>query len=148
MSKVLIFLYQEHVSDLQASITNATNNWYNCIITPMVYPSFQREFLEGTPMKSKHLAFSRSDLLLSSQDWYSRIITKLSDYIDCDSPNDSVRKHSEKTLQQEISFSEHLIQQGHSLIKINSSNTMNLARMISINLKGEFLEVPFVVTVD
>lgn len=142
MAKQLLYLYKEYARDICNEIKDLADLGYDVLATRIVHPNFQREF-ENEPMATKHLAFSRSDLLLPSDDWRKNIITILDEHIDCDSPIESVRLRSEKVLNQELGFADHLSQYGHTLIKLKGQKTVNFARIISRNLKGVLLcEVP------
>lgn len=138
MSKTFVALYQEHVSDLVRCLEDAKGNFYDGVVLPIVNPLFYREF-DYEPSKSKHFVFSRSDLIFTPEDWLYKIVSLLSNTIDCDSDDENIRRHSEETLKQEISFAEHLIQNGHMMLKIKSTNTTNLAQIITRSLKGTFL---------
>lgn len=119
-------LYQDHVSDLNQTIKNATNNGYGSVATPIVQID-QREFYEN-PLVTKHINFTRSDLILDN--WIH--VLKLSETIDCDSNIESIRKISEKTLLQELCFAEHLGQvSGLFALKLKSGNCANLARILN-----------------
>lgn len=142
---IRILLYQENISNIQNLSNLLKNNAYHGAITSIVHKNYQREF-ETEPMKTKHLCFSRSDLLLSSNDWYSKVISIMSDYGDCDSEVDEIRKASEKALIQEISFSDHLVQAwGGLLVKVKSKKCVNLARILMAHSKSKvFVEIPMV----
>lgn len=140
-----VLLYQNQFADIQNIVQFLKANNYHAIITPVVHPQYIREF-ECEPMKTKHLDISRSDLVLNSTDWTTRVIPKLSEYIDCDSKSDTIRKISEKMLKQEISLAEHLVQGcGGMLIRLNGIDNANLARVASLNTRSALLvEVPMV----
>lgn len=136
MAKVYVGLYQEHVSNLRTSLQTLEEDGFDIMVAPIVNPLLYRNF-NDEPMKSRHLVFSRSDLILESADWHHKIIAKISDYIDCDSTNEGIRKHSEQTLHQELSFAEHLLMTGSVLIKLKSARTVNLARILSKQIKSK-----------
>lgn len=140
-----VVLYQEQVADIQNITQHLKANNYHAIITPVVHPQYIREFV-NEPMKMKHLDISRSDLVLTSTEWTSRVIPKLSDYIQCDAESELIRKMSEKTLMQEISLAEHLVQGcGGMLLKLTGRDNANLARFASLNTRTTLLmEVPMV----
>lgn len=102
-----IVLCQDHVTDLSSSIQRAKNAGYNSIICNIVNTQFQREF-QDEPQRSKHQQFTRSDLILKSNDWIG-LILKFSDSIQCDSKDENIRKISEKTLLMETNLAEHLV---------------------------------------
>lgn len=102
-----IVLWQDHVTDLSSSIQRAKNAGYNSVICNIVNTQFQKEF-EDEPMRSKHISFTRSDLILKSQDWIG-LILKFSDSIQCDSKDENIRRISEKTFLLENNLAEHLV---------------------------------------
>lgn len=78
--------------------------------------------------------FSRSDLILESKQWSKNIIAKINDEFDADSKESVIRKHSETVLQRELSFAEHVIPFAYMLMKVTSSDTTNLSRLIVSNV--------------
>lgn len=134
-AKISICLYSDHATNLPAKLNFAQKNLCSVVITPIVNPLFKREF-EDEAVAEKHLRFSRSDLILEPVDWLNKIVAKISDHIDCDSPDENIRKHSEKILKQEITYAQHLSSQGFMLINLRGTNTLNLARIISAEAQG------------
>lgn len=143
MSKTQVNLYVNHANDLQFILSHALANEYNSITTPLVNPLFSREF-SNKSIAAKHIPFSRSDLIFKSTQWLNGIVCKFSDYIDCDSESDQVRKHSEETLQQEVAFAEHVVQNGYCLMRLRKGRcNVNLGRILSSFSKCYvLLEVP------
>lgn len=136
-SKTLIGFYEEHASNLPDLLRFIENNFLDTVVTPIVNPLFYREFADAN-IKERHRLFTRSDLILEPTMWSSKIICKLSDNIDCDSENAAVRAHGEAAMKQEISFAQHLAQQGCMLVKLKNGNTVNLARIVTRNLHGKY----------
>lgn len=136
MAKPLIGLYQEHISNLRSSLTRI-NEHFDMLVTPIVNPLYYRDFEDDT-LSTRHAIFSRSDLILEANEWHQKIIAKISDYIDCDSLDETVRKHSVKTLIQELSFADHLLN-GYVLIKLKSERSINLARIVSRQIKSNII---------
>lgn len=58
------------------------------------------------------------------------MVAKVSDYIDCDSPDYTVRKQSEETLMQELRFALHLTVPV-VLISLHKPQNANLSRVIN-----------------
>lgn len=128
MDGSLICLYQEHTTNLVETIKTITKFNYDMIITPIVNPLFYRNFLNET----QHINYTRSDLILSYNDWVRQVIPKIDNSVDCDSKDDHIRWHSESTLHQEMAFANHLSDTGYSLIRLNYRESFaNLARIIS-----------------
>ena len=136
MSKTFVALYYPYPNDLVRVFEDSKINCYDGIVIPIVNPLYYREF-ENDAIQSEHFAFSRSDLILTSEEWLYRTIALLTDSIDCDSEDEIIRRHSEVTLKQEMSFAEHLIQGGHMMLKLKSMKNTNLAQIIGRSLKGE-----------
>lgn len=134
VSKIPIYLYKECVSDLVQAVEYSEQINCNVLVTSITNPQFRREF-HHQPLCRSHIRFTRSELMLEPSKWVSQVVTKLSNSIDCDSPNEHVRKSSEQTIKQEISFAQHVAHQ--MLIKINGTNTSNLARTICAELTGK-----------
>lgn len=134
--RAMVGLYQAVANDLRSTIKEISKDGYNYFVTPIAHPQFVRNFTDDQ-LQQRHMAFSRSDLILEANEWHQWVIAKISDYIDCDSPDESFRKHSERTLLQELSFAEHL-QNGFVMLRLHSERTVNLARFVSRKIKSEF----------
>lgn len=65
----------------------------------------------------------------------NQVVLKVSNDIDLDSENDVIRKHSERTLAQEIHMAEHLVQNGYVMIKLKPGKSTNLARHLQHSSK-------------
>lgn len=129
----LVCLLHEHVTNLREAIKIAEKASYNMVIGPVTHPQFYREFQESRPMVNHHKIFTRSDLLLSADDWMMKYIMHLSPSIDCDSSDAVVRANSEKILHQELAWSKHLAQNGCFVVRLrHGAQSVNLAR----NLNG------------
>ena len=76
------------------------------VAVPLFHPRFRRDDNE---VSCKRVGpGTRSDLVLSSRDWTTRIIGKISPWIHLDSLSQSVRLASEKALVQEVEWAGHL----------------------------------------
>lgn len=84
-----------------------------------------------TNLSKEGKSFSRSDIILESQEWSNNVIAKINDEFDCDSKNDAVRIHSQNMLSRELDYADHVITYGFTLVKVSGSETTNLARTIS-----------------
>ncbi|XP_063367944.1 protein arginine N-methyltransferase 5 [Cydia amplana] len=110
--------------DLQGSLTEAFHANYSFIVTPVVHPRFRRHHIaDGTRVGG----FTRSDMILSPQDWTSRIVGRLSPYLNVDSPNDVVRQRHEDCMNEELSYSKGLGLPA-LLVTVHGENSHNLAR--------------------
>ncbi|KAG1667595.1 Protein arginine N-methyltransferase 5 [Nymphon striatum] len=114
------------------SLKYALESRYSFIVVPLVHPLFKREFI-SEPAKNRDGPFTRSDMLLSCQDWTTSIVARMSPWLQLDSPSDSIRRNSEAALKQEIKYAAHLGVPAIS-ISLKSSNCVNLARNICSNI--------------
>ncbi|XP_022790017.1 protein arginine N-methyltransferase 5-like [Stylophora pistillata] len=119
------------VPDLAGALKNATNGGFDFICVPICHPRYRREFLDPVPDRTG--AFTRSDLVLPSQDWNSLIVGKISPWLNLDSLNETVRKNSEKALHQELCYSVHLSLPA-VLVPLKSYNCVNLAQHINTSI--------------
>lgn len=63
--------------------------------------------------------------------------------MELDSDVDQIRRHSQRSLIQEIEFAEHLVQHGYIMLKLKAGRCVNLARTLSLYGKGIILiELP------
>lgn len=129
MAKVYVGLYLEHIANLRPALKNIQEDGYDLMVGPIVNPLYNRNFVDD-----KLTIFSRSDLIMEAGEWHHRHIARISDNIDCDSTDIGIRRHSEKTLQQELSFAEHLNTQVLIRLKSNARST-NLANIVSRHIK-------------
>lgn len=135
-AKIPIYLYKECVTDLPKALEYSEQKKCNVLITAITNPNYRREFI-AEPLRQNHIRFTRSELLLEPSKWQNQVVAKLSDWIDCDSIDDNIRKQSEAAIKQEIAFSHHVAGHGHQmLVKVRGTNTSNLARMICAELTG------------
>lgn len=68
-------------------------------------------------------------------EWSCSVVAKCSPYLHCDSTNDTVRKLSEETLIQELTYAGHL-SVPIVIINITQPNNTNLARLINSKLSN------------
>ncbi|KPI93226.1 Protein arginine N-methyltransferase 5 [Papilio xuthus] len=112
--------------DLQACLTEALHSNYSFIVANVVHPRFRRSYIPGA---SKIGGFTRSDMVLSPQDWTSRIVAKISPYICVDSKSPVVRQRHEDCLNEELSYSRGLGVPA-IMLSLQSRNTNNLSRIL------------------
>ncbi|XP_014261585.1 protein arginine N-methyltransferase 5 [Cimex lectularius] len=115
-------------TDIRTSLNFASENGYSFISLPIAHPRYKRDLSKGRADPA-YLAFTRSDLLLSCQDWNYMVIGKISDYIDVDSSCEEVRKESEEIFLQEFMYALHLGLPAVTLT-LDSQPKPNLARLI------------------
>uniref|UniRef100_A0A182RWG1 Protein arginine N-methyltransferase n=1 Tax=Anopheles funestus TaxID=62324 RepID=A0A182RWG1_ANOFN len=138
-----VSLYLNAACDLAKEIENASKANCSSVTVPIVHWNFNREFVRE-PVRSHHVQFTRSDLLLSSSQWAHKVICRIGDNLDLDSPVDHIRKQAERTIRQEMSFAEHLVQTGYLYTRLTKANCTNFARTVGCTItRGTLLiEVP------
>ncbi|XP_075525629.1 protein arginine N-methyltransferase 5 isoform X3 [Dermacentor variabilis] len=115
-------------ADLPEAIISAGNAGYKFVTVDISHPRSRQECLLPNP-KSTPMPFSRSDLVLPSQDWSSLVTLRVSKWIDVDSPVESFRKTCEKVLYQELCYAAH-VGVPAILVDVRSRHCVNLARML------------------
>lgn len=128
-------LLQEGEISLPRLIEKAQQNNFTVIAAPINSAEVPQEF-QREPLIDKQAEFTYSDLLLNSDQWNGKVISILSNQIDCDSADRRVRLNSEEVLQRDISWSEHLQYGGYTLIRLKSGRNINLARVATNRIKG------------
>lgn len=138
-----VSLYLNAACNLVTEIENASKVNCSSVTVPIVHWNYEREFVRE-PLRSKHVQFTRSDLLLSSSQWLNRVICRIGDNLDLDSPIDCIRRQAERTIRQELSFAEHLVQNGYMYTRLTKGDCTNFARIVGCAVsKGTLLvEVP------
>ena len=68
---------------------------FDFVVTPLVHPRFRRGTTEEGEGPCRQ-PLTRSDKLISSADWMTLVVAKLSPWIQLDSTEDAVRRTSEK----------------------------------------------------
>ncbi|GFT96389.1 protein arginine N-methyltransferase 5 [Nephila pilipes] len=123
-----------NVHDIFDSLGTASQGGYSFIVAPITHPRFRREYYAGKA-RNRSGAFTRSDLVLSTQDWNTLIVGKISPWINLDSAVESVRKNSEKALEQELNYAAHLSLPA-VLVTPRDANCVNLARFVFSKILG------------
>uniref|UniRef100_A0A1A9ZYR9 Protein arginine N-methyltransferase n=1 Tax=Glossina pallidipes TaxID=7398 RepID=A0A1A9ZYR9_GLOPL len=135
-------LMQEGNANLPRLIERANLNGFNVIAVPLNAMEIPLEF-QKEPMNKADSKFTYGDLLLTADQWNTKTILILSELIDCDSLDPVVRKNSEEILRRDISWAEHLQYGGYTMIKLRRAKNLNLARVITQQIKGVLLvQVP------
>ncbi|ROT83022.1 Protein arginine N-methyltransferase 5 [Penaeus vannamei] len=98
-----------NVYEINDSLQESSKAGYDFLSIPLAHPRFTREHVDGKA-KNRPGAFTRSDLLLSSSEWNSLIVGRLSagPILSLESSNNSLRQNSEDTVTQELTFAAHL----------------------------------------
>lgn len=116
------------VPDLHNGLMTASNAGFHYIVIPFIHPRYRRELISGKA-KDRIAPITRSDLVLSSQDWNRLVVGKFSELFEVDCEIEHVRKQSEALFVQELEFASHLSLPA-VLLRLNSGNNMNLARIL------------------
>ncbi|KAG7173372.1 arginine N-methyltransferase 5-like, partial [Homarus americanus] len=103
---------------------------YDFISVPIAHPRFSREHVEGKA-KGRAGAFTRSDLLLSSSEWNSLIVGRVSPnaILNLESPTNSLRINSEDTISEELAFASHLGLPA-VMLSLSTGRCTNMARIV------------------
>ncbi|KAK9834250.1 hypothetical protein WJX81_000077 [Elliptochloris bilobata] len=100
---------------------------FDFLAVPLVHPRFRRPRLEpGVTVPP----FTRSDLLLTSSQWSSQIVGKVSPWIEPDAPSAPLRRDSEAALRQELEWAAHLSLQACILPLPHTLALANYARIL------------------
>lgn len=118
----------EYIStpDLQACLTEALRCNYSFIVSPIVHPRFRRPCSSARRVGG----FTRSDMILSPQDWTSRMVGKLSPYLNVDSLSPVVRQRHEDCLNEELNYCRGLGLPA-IMLSVHGRETNNLARILN-----------------
>ncbi|CAG4924790.1 unnamed protein product [Colias eurytheme] len=112
--------------DIQECVTEALHANYSFIVTPIIHPRFRRSFLGNRTAVG---GFTRSDMILSPQDWTNRIVARVSPYLNVDSQSPLVQQRHEDCLNEELFYCRGLGVPA-IMISLNSKNNVNLARIL------------------
>ncbi|XP_030022662.2 protein arginine N-methyltransferase 5 [Manduca sexta] len=127
MSQLDISCGLEYITtpDLQNCLSEALRCNYAFIVSPIVHPRFRRPQC----INSRVGGFTRSDMILSPQDWTSRIVAKVSSYINVDSDSLVVKQRHEDCLNEELGYCRGLGVPA-IMLSIHGRQTNNLARIL------------------
>ncbi|KAL9268202.1 arginine N-methyltransferase 1.5-like protein, partial [Drosera capensis] len=84
------------------------NGGFDFVVVPLMDPTYRPSLKTELDKISGALPVAGSDLVLSPSDWSSRVVGKVSSWIDLDAGNEVLRRDSETTLKQEIAWASHL----------------------------------------
>jgi protein arginine N-methyltransferase 5 len=119
------------VTDLLSALDKAGKCGFDFVSIPLVHPRYKRDFVKsnGTHGGNVTEPLTRNDMLLSSGDWMSMIVGKISPWIHLESHDQQVRENSLKVLREELVFSTHL-NIPVVLLYLRSSNCVQLAQCL------------------
>lgn len=122
--------------DLQSCLTEAMRCSYSFIVTPVVHPRFRRHHIRGHGSIG---GFTRSDMIMSPQDWATRLVAKISPYLEVDSQSPVVRQWHEDCLVEELSYCRGLCVPA-VMLSLHSRETRNLARILCSFLESRLVQ--------
>ncbi|XP_069112607.1 protein arginine N-methyltransferase 5-like [Argopecten irradians] len=124
--------------DINTTLDNVCKSGFDFVCLPIVNPRYKREFIYG-PAKDRPGAMTRSDLVLTGQDWNTLIVGKVSPWIQLDSKVDTIRKNSEVAFKQELAYASHLGLPA-ILITLRNKNVSNVARCLNQQLISSYFQ--------
>lgn len=111
--------------DLQACLTEALESCYSFIVSPIVHPRFRHNCSNSDRVGG----FTRSDMVLSPQDWTSRVVGKLSPHLNVDSASPVARQRHEDCLHEELMYCKGLGLPA-IMLHLHGKDSNNLARIL------------------
>ena len=98
MSKKLVIGYDtNNVTDIKNLLNSTEQDGFDFVCIPIFHPRYERSWhSDARPVIERSDPPTRSDLLLPTSDWTNLVVGKLSPWIELDSPQESIRKNSEK----------------------------------------------------
>ncbi|XP_034102468.1 protein arginine N-methyltransferase 5 [Drosophila albomicans] len=129
-----VCLQQEGINDIAKFINKAQANNYNVVATSINANILPMEPFETDP--------TYPATLLKADEWNSKVLFCLSD-VDVDSPNVKLSEYSKAMLLRDITWAEHLQNNGSVMIRLRGPKNENLAKIIEARNKGSwFIQVP------
>lgn len=123
--------------DIQETLESSLQCGFDFVVAPLVHPRHRRPATSALPVGTIQPPFTRSDLLLTSAEWGSQVVGKVSPWIDPDAANPALRRDSEAALQQELAWAGHLSLQAVVLPPPPQPlNAANYARIINQVIGG------------
>ncbi|RUS81094.1 hypothetical protein EGW08_011134 [Elysia chlorotica] len=124
--------------DIGIALETACKAGYDFVCLPLVNPRFKREFIGG-PSKTRKCALTRSDMCLSSQDWGSLVVGKVSPWLQLDADFYNTRKNSEQALKEELTWSAHLGLPA-VLMPLNSGKCSNQSQCLNEYMASSYFQ--------
>ncbi|XP_031374612.1 protein arginine N-methyltransferase 1.5 isoform X2 [Punica granatum] len=115
---------------------NISSGGFDFVVAPLMNPSYRPSSVGKDGRNSSVMPVAGSDLVLSPSEWSSRVVGKISSWIDLDSEDQTLRLDSETTLKQELAWASHLSLQACLLPAPKGASCANYARSINQVLQG------------
>lgn len=94
---VIVGVEVDHVVDLSTEIDLISDEAYDFIVAPLVHPANKRMLVGADPsFVSQNLPFTRTDMIMSGQDWRAMVIGRVSTWIRPESPSARIRENAFK----------------------------------------------------
>lgn len=124
-----VCLHQEGISSIPKIIQKAHANNYNVVAT-----SINANMLPMDPYETDP---TYPATVLNAVDWNSKVLFQVSD-VDVDSPNAKLREYSKAMLLRDVTWAEHLQNNGNIMVRLRGPKNDNLAEIIKSRTKGLF----------
>ncbi|GAB4854081.1 Protein arginine N-methyltransferase 5 [Ancistrocladus abbreviatus] len=121
----------EFSDDVPQLLAFNINGGFDFIVAPLMDPAYRPSLRSDDDKTSGALPVASSDLVLSPSEWMSRVVGKISSWIDLDAEDEIFRRDSETTLKQEIAWASHLSLQACLLPAPRSATCANYARCVN-----------------
>ncbi|XP_054788673.1 protein arginine N-methyltransferase 1.5 isoform X2 [Prosopis cineraria] len=126
---------------------------FDFVVAPLMDPAYRPSLVQKDSLGSAVPPFAGSDLVLSPSQWSTRVVGKISTWIDLDSEDETLRMDSETTLRQEIAWASHLSLQACLLPAPKRTSCANYARCVNqilqnLNHMQLFLRIPLFMSDD
>ncbi|GMG99262.1 hypothetical protein Nepgr_001102 [Nepenthes gracilis] len=126
----------EFSDDMPRLLSFNINGGFDFVVADLMDPGYRPSLRSDDDIKSGALPVAGSDLILSPSEWSSRVVGKISSWIDLDTDDAVLRRDSETTLKQQITWASHLSLQACLLPAPRSMSCVNYARCVNQILQG------------
>lgn len=113
--------------DLATCISETMEHKFTFVVVPVVHPRFRQQYVVDNNSFGKF--DTRSYMVISPQDWSSRVVGKLNLYVDVDSPDPIARHRHQKYLVEELAYCKGL-GLAALMLSIRSTETINLSSIL------------------
>ncbi|CAN8024145.1 unnamed protein product [Ixodes persulcatus] len=116
------------VDDFARAVNEATSAGYKFVAVDISHPQHTQDLVERN-LESNPTLFRHPDIVLSSHDWSSLVVLKISQWLDVDSSSEPTRKLSETVLERELSYAAY-VRAPAVIIHLKGPSCVNLARLL------------------